>query len=255
MSDAPSSTDTPAPSYPVFVRWMHWVNAIALVLLVGSGLQIFDAHPALYAADASDAHRVVFALPQALRPDSPPVLFGRPFAGLPLPPFFGAPLTLGGWLEGARRLHFAAAWIFLVNGALYVGAMLASRRKRAVWPFGQDYAGLWPSLKAHFRLPPQLHGPDGRLNPLQKLSYALLALVVGPLVVATGLALSPQWDAIFPFWTALFGGRQFARTWHFAAMALLVAFTLGHIGLVLASGTLGRMVLGEAKGDAHDEAA
>ncbi|HEY9722684.1 MAG TPA: cytochrome b/b6 domain-containing protein [Oscillatoriaceae cyanobacterium] len=245
-----SEPEGPKPSYPVVVRWTHWINAFALLLLVGSGLQIFNAHPALYAADASDPRHVVLALPQAFTFNSPPVLFGQRLRWLPLPENFGYLVTLGGWLEGARRLHFAAAWLFLLNGVLYLGTMLASRRKRAVWPFGGDYAQLWPSFKAHFRFPPELHGPGGTLNPLQKLSYALLALVVGPLVIATGLALSPQWDAIFPFWTVLFGGRQFARTWHFVAMLGLVAFTIGHIGLVAASGpsTLKRMLLGDPKG-------
>ena len=80
-----SAPEVPKPSYPVVVRWTHWINAIALLLLVGSGLQIFNAHPALYAADASDAHHVVLALPQAFAFNSPPVLFGHKLRWLPLP--------------------------------------------------------------------------------------------------------------------------------------------------------------------------
>jgi thiosulfate reductase cytochrome b subunit len=196
------------PTSPWPIRLSHALNGVVLVVLIGSGLQIFNAHPALYASDASDPAHIVLSLEQI-------------------------PFGLGGWLAGARRMHFMAALFFIFNGLLYLGVMLASGRYKAVWPERADLKRLGPALRDHLRLPPVLAGQDGGFNPLQKLSYFGVAALLGPFVVATGLALSPQWDALVPFWTDLFGGRQFARTWHFAAMAGLVGFTFMHVVMVL----------------------
>jgi thiosulfate reductase cytochrome b subunit len=157
-----------------------------------------------------------------------------------------APLAQGGWLAGGRRLHFTAAWFFLLNGLLYLGLTAFGRRRRLVWPGRADLKQIGPSLRDHLRFPPRLHGPGGGLNPMQKAAYFAVPVILGPLLVATGLALSPQWDAIFPFWTDLFGGRQFARTWHFVAMLGLVGFIGVHLAMVAISGrrTVLRMITG-----------
>jgi thiosulfate reductase cytochrome b subunit len=241
------------PSFPVVTRLTHWLTAIALVLMIGSGLQIFNAHPALYAGEVADPARTVFSLPArtGTRPDGAPryqmTLLGHD-VDVPGTPRTAFPpsVTIGGWLAGGRRVHFAAAWLLLLNGLLYLVHTLGSGRWKAVWPDGSDWRALGPTIRAHLRLPPELHTPGGAYNALQRLTYALVALALVPFVVATGLALSPAWDTIFPFLTDLFGGRQGARTWHFIGMLALIAFTLGHVALVVLSGwrTFQRMITG-----------
>ena len=230
------------PTYPLPVRLTHFLNILTLVVLIGSGLAIFNAHPTLYAADSSDPRHVVLALAH----EGKVTLFNHDLAvGPGIPETF--PWTLGGWLEGGRRMHFTAAWVFTLNGLLYLGFMLVSRRKRAVWPTPADAKALGPALRDHLRIPPRLHAEGGALNPLQKAAHFAVPVLLAPFAVATGLALSPQWDALFPFWTDLFGGRQFARTWHFASMAALIVFIAGHVLMVAISGrhTIWRMVTGK----------
>lgn len=207
MSDAPESRPV-APTFPLWVRVTHWLNAGLVIALVLSGLEIVNAHNALYLGEHSD--RVFLSLPT-----------------------FKPPLTLGGWLAGGRRAHFAAAALLVANGLVYLGLMLAGRRKRAVWPYRQ-------------RGPV----PPGAYAPLQRLAYAGVALGLAPLLVGSGLAMSPQWDAIAPFYTDLFGGRQTARTIHFFAMAALVGFLIGHTALVAHAGWphLRRMITGRPVG-------
>jgi thiosulfate reductase cytochrome b subunit len=251
--------DDGPPTYPLGIRVSHWLSAVALVVMAMSGLEIFNAHPVLYAADDSRASRTVLSLPTPVQKTADGqmhnemVLFGRTFdTGAITMPSFPATVTLGGWLAGARRLHFATAWIFVLNGLLYVGYMLVRPRKYAVWPGIADLREIGPALRNHLRIPPVLHGAHGGLNPLQKISYFAVPMLLAPFIVATGLALSPQWDALFPWWTGLFGGRQFARTWHFGALLAFVGFIFIHVVLVTLEGpsTLARMVTGGRKGDA-----
>ena len=203
----------PRPDYPAVVRVAHWLNVVALVALVMSGLQISNAHPALYLGDASDPRNLLLALPE-----------------------FPKNATLGGWLAGGRRVHFTLAWLFVLNGLLYLGVVLATRRDRAVWPRRVDLAGVPAAIRDHLRFPPRLEGAGGGLNPLQKLAYAGVALGLGPLLVVTGLALSPAWDAAFPWWTDMLGGRQSARTWHFLGMAAFLGFVAVHLLMVAFAG-------------------
>jgi thiosulfate reductase cytochrome b subunit len=228
------------------------------VILIMSGLQIFNAHPFLYASDASDPAKIVFSLPQTqdANEGTPPrhrmVLFGHAInTGSFGMEGFPSTVTLGGWLAGARRLHFATGWIFVLTGATYLSYMLLSRRKRAVWPWPVDFRQAPAALRNHLKFPPVLEGPHGALNPLQKMAYAAIPLLLAPLSIATGLALSPQWDAAFHFWPQLFGGRQFARTWHFIAVGLFVGFIVIHVLLVSLGGwpTLRRMLTGRVTQD------
>lgn len=258
--------------FPWIVRLTHAVNAAALLLLAMSGLQIFNAHPTLYASDAADPARTVFALARPAErpaPDGPSpaaggteiVLLGRavpvgPDAPARIPGF----LTFGGWLAGARRAHFALAWVLVLNGAVYLAWQFYSGRWRAVWPTCADMSALPADARAHLRWPLRLAGPGGGYNAWQKLAYAAVIAGLVPFTIASGLALSPQWDAIWPFWTDVFGGRQFARTWHFAGLLLLAGFTFGHVALVALTRTWAAMLSGRTPeappalpGGSHEE--
>jgi thiosulfate reductase cytochrome b subunit len=186
----------------------HAANALLLLILAGSGLEISMAHAALYLGDASEPQNALLTLP-----DWPQ--WSR----------------LGGWLAGGRHWHLAAAWAFAVNGLIYL-THLVGRRPRAILPEVSVLRALGTSLRDHIPWRPKGSPAPPSRNPLQKLTYAVVVLLVGPGLVLTGLALSPSWDALLPWWTLMFGGRQTARTLHFGLTILIVLFTVVHALMV-----------------------
>ena len=137
------------------------------------------------------------------------------------------------WGEG-RAFLAAICWLAWVISAAFKGNL----RQMLLHP--RDLPKLWPMQAYYLKLrnePP----PHGRYNPLQKAAYTLIGFVIAPLVVITGLALSPGVDAAFPFLTAMFGGRQFARLWHFVGMGVLIGFVFVHVFQVLTQGFANQM--------------
>jgi len=206
--------------HPLVVRLTHWTNALCLLVLVTSGLQILNAHPALYWGESS-----TFAQPWLA------------FGGRPFPRW----LTLPPWqdLASGRRWHFFFAWVFVLNGLLYLMyAMASGRVRQLLLPTGTQLAHIGGSIIDHLRL----RFPSAELargyNVLQQLSYLTVLFVLLPLMFLTGLTMSPGMDARLHFLTPLFGGRQSARTLHFLTAALLALFFVIHIAAVLAAGPL-----------------
>jgi thiosulfate reductase cytochrome b subunit len=208
-------------------RFAHWLWALAILVLVMSGLQIFNAAPYLDASDKSDAAHRVLAFGAHLQngvPVGTTAIFGHTFVttgwlgytddglGGKAARAFPAWLTLPGPqdLAGGRAWHFFFAWMLVL--ALAVVAIASATRRRS------------PGYE-----------------PLQRGAYRVVLAVLFPLVVLTGLALSPGVDSAAPWLTALFGGRQFARLWHFVVMGLLVAFTFGHLFKVATTGVWNNM--------------
>ena len=174
---------------PAWVRILHWVNAFAMVLMIMSGWQIYNAHP----------------------------LFD-----------FSRSITLGGWLGGALLWHFAAMWILMVNGLVYLALGFATGRfRKKLLPITPE--GVISDTKA--ALTGKLSHDDlSKYNSVQKLLYAGV-IVVGVLVVLSGLAI---WKPVQLQWlTALFGGYDAARYVHFFCMAAIVAFMVVHVALAL----------------------
>ena len=136
-----------------------------------------------------------------------------------------------------RRWHFFFAWLFVINGLVYLIYSLASGHlSKDLAPSRSELKHIGASIWEHLRL----RFPQGeeakRYNVLQKLAYLLVALVLLPLMLATGLAMSPGMDAAFPFLLDVFGGRQSARTIHFISASLIVIFVVVHLVMVLISG-------------------
>jgi thiosulfate reductase cytochrome b subunit len=212
--------------HPLLVRLTHWLNAFCLLVLLMSGLQILNAHPALYWGESST--------------------FGSPFItfGSGRSAAFPGWITLPGWqdLADGRRWHFFFAWLFVLNGLLYViYALLSGRVRRVLAPTREQVRHIGSSLREHLRLRFP-HGEEARhYNVLQKLTYLAVLFGLLPLMVMTGLTMSPGMDARLHFLTAVFGGRQSARTIHFLTAAALVSFFLIHIVAVLAAGPLTEM--------------
>ena len=236
------------------VRVTHWVNALVLLVLLMSGLQIFNAHPALYLGSKSEFDDPVMAMGTVEDGENlkgVTTIFGYT---IPTTGVFGLSgdaeggydsrgvpwwATLPGHRDLAmgRRWHFFFAWLFLFNGLAYLLWSLGSGHfRRDLAPSRQDLAHIGASIREHARL----NFPKGeeakRYNVLQKLAYLAVAIVLLPLMLLTGLAMSPGMDAAFPALLDVFGGRQTARTIHFISATAIVLFVVVHLVMVVLSG-------------------
>ena len=254
MSEPPT-TKVLVLRHALVTRVTHWINLIALTVLLMSGLQIFNAHPALYwgqkstfadpwvsmtAVDKGD--RMIGVTKVGSLKVETTGLFGYSGKmGMQEPRGFPAWATAPGYrnLADGRHWHFFFAWLFVLNGLVYLSAnLLNGHVKHDLLPTRKQLAPkhLWHELVEHA----QLRFPKGeearRYNALQKLAYVAIIFVVLPVIILTGLTMSPAIDAAQPWLPAVFGGRQSARTIHFICAGLIVAFVLVHVIMVLLSG-------------------
>ena len=190
-------TDRPAKPagkiiQPLWVRIVHWINALATILMIMSGWQIYNASPL--------------------------------FAGLR----FSHSITLGGWLGGALLWHFAAMWLLMVNGLIYLTlGLITGRFRKKLLPVtpGGVIDDAKAALTGHLS-----HADLSVYNQVQKLLYIGI-IIVGILIVLSGLAI---WKPVqLQYLTALFGGYAVARYVHFACMAAIVGFLVIHVSLAL----------------------
>ena len=235
------------------VRLMHWINVVCLTILLMSGLNIFNAHPALYWGRES-----TFADPWisigAQNPPGGPIgvtrIAGREFVttgvlglsdveGQPTARAFPSWATIPGpqWLAMGRNWHLFFAWIFVINGICYVLYAIFSRHlSRDLVPTRHELRRIGASLRDHLLFRHPTGEAARRYNVLQSLTYLVVIFVLLPLVVICGLAMSPRLNAAFPGWVDLLGGRQSARTLHFLAAVGLLLFTLIHLFEVIVAG-------------------
>lgn len=254
--------------YTVTARLSHWFWVVAFAALVSSGLQIFNAAPYLDASDKSNPARRVLSIGSPSDGVGTTMLFGRTFTttgwlgwtddGMGAKGARGFPswITIPAYqdLADGRRWHLFFAWFAILCwlGWLASSAIRGNLRLLILRP--SDIPKLWPmqAYYLHLRKEPP---PYGTYNPLQKASYTAILFVIAPLVVLTGLALSPGMDAIAHPLTAVFGGRQFARLWHFVGMLLLIGFFLIHTFQVATQGVanqIGSMITGWYRLREHD---
>jgi thiosulfate reductase cytochrome b subunit len=262
-----SSTGAEAPAgdariihrHPLLIRVTHWLNVVCMTVLLMSGLQIFNAHPALYwgekslfghpwvAIGASEGGGGTTGVTEVLghRFDTTGVLgLSRDSDGELQDRGFPAWATLPGpqWLAMGRRWHFFFAWLFVANGAVYVAYTLASRRLgRALWPTRPEIAHIGRSIFDHLRLRFPKGEAARHYNVLQKITYLLVVFGLAPAIILAGLTMSPHLDAGFPFLLTLFGGRQSARSIHFICAFAFLAFVAVHLLMVLLSGPLNNL--------------
>jgi thiosulfate reductase cytochrome b subunit len=243
------------------VRIMHWINVVALTILLMSGLQVFNSHPALYwgkssytgappllelrAMDRGDLGMMGVTRVLGREFDTTGVLGlsknadGRLAArGFP----WWATIPDNQWLSLARSWHFFFAWVLLINGLCYVAYSAATRHlSRDLAPDRSDWRAFGRSLVDHLRFRHPTGEAAKRYNVLQKLTYLAVIFILLPLVILMGIAMSPWMDTVLPGWVDLFGGRQSARTIHFIVAWLLVAFVLIHVFEVVISGLWNHM--------------
>ena len=190
---AETMTTTPADAaiHPVWVRACHWINALAILVMIGSGWQIYDASP----------------------------LFNFEFS---------KHIALGQWLGGALLWHFAAMWVLVINGIVYVTLGLATGRfRRKLLPINPSQVLADANAALSFKL---AHEDISHYNAVQKLLYASVILC-GIVIVLSGLSI---WKPVqFQELTALFGGYDFARYVHFFAMSAIGGFLVVHVALAL----------------------
>ena len=245
------------PRHALAVRLTHWVNVLCLSLLLMSGLQIFNAHPELYWGQFGADHDHSFLALEAVETDDGSLAGVTRIGSLEIPTtgLLGAS-TINGevrprgfptWatlpsyrdLAEGRRWHFFFAWLFVINGIVYfLWGLLAGHFRRDLLPEGRELAPrhLLHEIATHARLRFPKGEEARRYNALQKLAYCAVVFILLPLMILTGLTMSPGIDAAWPFLVDLFGGRQSARSIHFITASALVLFVLVHLAMVVASG-------------------
>ncbi|MDJ0978038.1 MAG: cytochrome b/b6 domain-containing protein [Erythrobacter sp.] len=210
----------PKPRHALSTRVWHWINAAAFVVLFMSGLGISNAHRYLYwgdyGFDPADAWTAVMRFPNWAT----------------LPQRYN--------LAEARDWHSAGAWVFALALLGIWVAMLANRhfaRDIAAPPSAWSPANLWREVTEHLkgRFDPE---DGGRYNTLQKLTYGVVFGFLLPLMILTGLAISPGFEPAAPWIVEILGGRQSARSLHFIAAFALFAFLVVHLVMVLVSGPI-----------------
>ena len=178
--------------HPAWVRITHWINALAIFMMIGSGWQIYDASPL--------------------------------FRFIEFPP----QIALGNWLAGALLWHFAAMWLLVINGIIYVSlGIVTGRFRRKLFPIRprEVISDLVAALRGKLS-----HEDLSAYNAVQKLLYVGV-LLAGVVIVLSGLSI---WKPVqFKYLTAFFGGYDFARYVHFFAMSSIVAFLIIHVVLAL----------------------
>lgn len=215
--------------HSVATRILHWVNALCVIVVLMSGLSILNAHPRLYWGQYGA--------------NTDPAFVQFPVSGSTAFPSWS---TIPSWydLSGGRRWHFFFAWILVINSALYLlisflsghvrRDLLPGRQELSLRHIGQD---LWNHARLRF--------PAGeaakRYNILQKLSYLVVIFLLAPMMLLTGLTMSPGFDAAAPWLLDLFGGRQTARTLHFLTAMVIAAFIVVHLVMVLLAGPLNEL--------------
>jgi thiosulfate reductase cytochrome b subunit len=237
-------------------RITHWVNVLCLSLLLMSGLQIFNAHPSLYwgqygadadpswlsieAVEDGDATRGVLRIGN-LSIATTGVLGVSGTGDDATQRGFPAWITVPSYqdLATGRRWHFFFAWLFVINGFVYVlyGFALGHFR-RDLAPSAEEISPR--HLKQEIADHARLRFPKGEkarhYNALQKLTYLIVIFIMLPLMLATGLTMSPGMDAGYPFLLDVFGGRQSARSIHFICAWSIVLFVIVHVLMVILSG-------------------
>ena len=253
---AESITASPAPTveriyrHALPVRIGHWINVLCLPILMMSGFQIFNAHPALYWGDRSDRDRPLLSMRAVVTESGErkgiTTVLGRPFDTTGLLGYssdmrrgFPSWATLPGpqWLAMGRRWHLFFAWVFVINGLIFgLYAILSRHLTRDLFPWWKDLRGLGRTLLDHLLFRHPTGEETKRYNVLQKIAYTCVIFGLGPLIVLTGLSMSPMVDAAFPSLLTLFGGRQAARTIHFIACFAFIGFIVVHLTLVAITG-------------------
>jgi Ni/Fe-hydrogenase b-type cytochrome subunit len=222
MTETSETPETVTPwikRHRLSTRIWHWINAITIFVMLMSGLMIFNAHPHLYWGQYG-------------------ANFDAPWLDLPrFPGWITIPSTYS--LADGRLWHFAFAWVLGFSFLSYfLWSIFNGHFRRDVRLTLTEVAPshLWADIKKHLRL--DFHEEGGRYNPLQKIAYCSVLFGLLPLIILTGLTMSPGMNAAWPWLLDIFGGRQSARSLHFIAASGIAFFIIIHLVLVVLAGPI-----------------
>jgi thiosulfate reductase cytochrome b subunit len=223
-------TTTVPPRHSALVRVTHWITTLCFLALLVTGIEILISHPRFYWGETGN--------------DLTPVLFKLPIPASRnlVPTGYGYVLPdQNGW---SRYLHFQAAWVAIFTGLLYfVCSLLNGHLRKDLLPDGPDLS--WrtfsKSIASHLRFERPSAAEAWSYNVLQRLAYLFVIFILFPLVIWTGLAMSPAFVSAFPATVNVLGGQQSARTLHFFVSLALVFFLLVHVAMVWLAGFWSRM--------------
>jgi thiosulfate reductase cytochrome b subunit len=223
--DRLTGADASAPRHSALVRVTHWLTTLCFFALLVSGLEIVVSHPRFYWGETGNVQTpTLFSLP-------------IPSSRATVPTGYGYVLPdQNGW---SRALHFQAAWVLVLTGALYVlWGIVSGHFRKHLLPDASDrsVAALSRALARHLRFVRPSAADAWSYNVVQRLTYLMVIFVLFPLVIWTGLAMSPAFVSTLPSTVTVLGGRQSARTLHFLLTVLLVAFLLVHVAMIWFAG-------------------
>jgi thiosulfate reductase cytochrome b subunit len=221
---------TVRPRHSALVRVTHWITTLSFLALLLTGVEILISHPRFYWGEAGNVLTPpLFKLPIPASRETVPTGYGYV-----LP-------DQNGW---SRYLHFQSAWVVVLTGLLYgIYGFLSGHFRHNLLPARGDLSrrGFGSVAAQHLRLRPASEEDAWSYNVLQRLSYLLVIFVLFPLIIWTGLAMSPAFASAIPAAVTLLGGQQSARTLHFFVSLFLVVFLLVHIVMVYLAGFRNRM--------------
>jgi thiosulfate reductase cytochrome b subunit len=253
----------PTSDLPVAERWYrrhatpvrvaHWINVVCFTLLLMSGMQIFNAHPALYVGEGSDFDHPTMSIRARLSENGlvgETVIVGHSFdttglLGVSIEDGQTSQRAFPSWvtipsfqdLATGRRWHIFFAWLLVLNAFGYLLWGIASRHfSKDLLPSRVELSHIGREFLEHLRLRFPRGSAARRYNVLQQLAYLLVVFVLFPLMILTGLTMSPGVDSAVPQLLTIFGGRQTARLIHFVTASSLVLFVIVHLVMVLVSG-------------------
>ena len=225
----PSATTT-TPRHSALVRISHWIFSLFFVALLVTGGEIVISHPRFYWGETG----TVLTTPAFKLP--------IPSSRALVPTGYGYVMPdQNGW---SRALHFQSAWIAVLIGLLYgIGGLVSGHFRNDLLPRRGDlsWRGFTTAVRHHLLFKRANDEANDSYNLPQRLTYLFVIFVLFPLVIWTGLAMSPGFVSAFPSTVTLLGGRQTARTLHFLISVALLLFLLVHVGMVFVSGFSRRM--------------
>jgi thiosulfate reductase cytochrome b subunit len=230
IADSAVPTTVVASRHSVLVRITHWITTLCFFALLVSGFEIVISHPRFYWGETGNVLTTpLFRIP-------------IPSSRALVPTGYGYVLPdQNGW---SRALHFQSAWVAVLTGLLYVFfGLLTGHFRKDLLPGKADlsWRGFSTVIAGHLRFERPSERRAWSYNVLQRLTYLFVIFVLFPLVIWTGLAMSPAFVSAFPATVTLLGGRQTARTLHFFISLALLLFLLVHVAMVALAGFRNRM--------------
>ncbi|HTX41372.1 MAG TPA: cytochrome b/b6 domain-containing protein [Acidobacteriaceae bacterium] len=230
MATVAPRLETKAPRHTALVRVTHWLTVISFLALLVTGCEILVSHPRFYWGEVgNDLTRPLFIIPIPASRDMVPTGYH-----VVLP-------DENGW---SRYLHFEAAWVLVLTAFVYgLAGLFSGHFRRDLFPErgNRSLRAHWERLAKYLRRAPPDDAEARSYNVLQRTAYVVVIFILFPMIIWTGLAMSPSFTSAFPATASLLGGRQSARTLHFFLTGLLVLFLVVHVTMIAMSGFRSRM--------------